>query len=247
MAKTKLIAIRKALFMPDQAGNMVDNSIILKTLDWAYDTALDNNGVFATATDLAEEYLKKYDDKEKALKALIRWQMTKTAVSGAITGFGGIITFPITIPANLASVLFVQLRMIAAIAYIGDHDIKSDQVRTLAYSCLLGDSAKEALKYTGIVVGKKITKNAISKISGKTLTKINKKVGFRLLTKFGEKGVVNLGKGVPIIGAVIGAFADAAYTKAIATVSVNMFISDSSDSGNEKKWFEEKYDDPFSF
>ena len=38
----------------------------------------------------------------------------KCAASGFLTGFGGFLTLPINVPANLSSVLYVQLRMIAA-------------------------------------------------------------------------------------------------------------------------------------
>ena len=50
--------------------------------------------------------------------------------------------------------------------------------------------------------------SAIKKIPGKTLTKINQKVGFRFITKFGEKGIINLGKLVPGVGALIGGSMD---------------------------------------
>lgn len=49
-----------------------------------------------------------------------------------------------------------------------------------------------------------MTVNMIKKIPGSTITKINQKVGFRLLTKFGNTDVVNLGKMVPLVGGVIG-------------------------------------------
>ena len=41
----------------------------------------------------------------------------------------------------------------------------------------------------------------VKKIPGKTITAINQKVGFRFVTKFGETGIVNLGKVVPVLGA----------------------------------------------
>lgn len=112
-------------------------------------------------------------------------QIIKCATSGFITGFGGLITLPITIPANVSSVLYVQMRMIACIAYMAGYDIKSDQVQTLVYACLAGISVTEILKQTGVKIRMKMANNAISKIPGKTLTKINQKVGFRFVTKFG--------------------------------------------------------------
>jgi hypothetical protein len=43
------------------------------------------------------------------------------------------------------------------------------------------------------------------------ITKINQKVGFRLLTKFGSKGVINLGKMVPLTGGIIGGTESVVY------------------------------------
>ena len=53
---------------------------------------------------------------------------------------------------------------------------------------------------------------------------INQKVGFRLLTKFGETGAINLGKAVPVVGGVIGGSFDFATTKIIANNAYKMFI-----------------------
>ncbi len=46
------------------------------------------------------------------------------------------------------------------------------------------------------------------KIPGRALIALNKRVGFRLMTKFGEKGVVNLARLVPLAGGVVGATFD---------------------------------------
>jgi hypothetical protein len=133
-------------------------------------------------------------------------------------------TLPVAIPANITSVLYVQLRMIAAIAVMGKHDLKKDEVRTLVYLCLCGSAATDVVKDVGIHIGTKLTVNAINKISGETITKINQKVGFRLVTKFGQTGAVNLGKAVPLIGGVIGGFIDGTSTKVIGKVAVKTFL-----------------------
>jgi uncharacterized protein (DUF697 family) len=52
-----------------------------------------------------------------------------------------------------------------------------------------------------------------------------KLVGFRLLTKFGERGVINIGKGIPIVGGIIGATIDVVSTNIIGNVARNIFIS----------------------
>lgn len=198
---------------------------IMGLLDWSYEKAINGVTGLDSASELAESYLKNDEPKVDQVNSLIRWQNTKAATSGFITGLGGIITLPVAIPANIASVIFVQIRMIAAIAHIGGFDLKDDQVKTMVYACLTGNTAKELLKEVGIEIGKKVATNAIKGISGKTLTAINQKVGFRLLTKFGEKGVINLGKTVPFIGGIIGGTFDSITTNTVGNAARDTFIT----------------------
>ena len=131
---------------------------------------------------------------------------------------------PVAIPANLGSVLYVQMRMIAAVARIGGYDIYSDQVQTMIYMCLAGTSATDFAKDAGIKVGEKALEAAIMRIPAETLAAVNQKIGFSLFTKFGEQGVINLGKTVPVIGGVIGGAFDVGTTSAVAVAAINMFI-----------------------
>lgn len=133
-------------------------------------------------------------------------------------------TLPVAIPANLSSVFYVQLRMVAAIAYMGGYDVRSDQVQTLCYLSFVGDAAADTLKQTDTKIGEKMLTNAVGKVSGATLTKINQRVGFRLITKFGEKGVINLGKAIPLVGGVVGGALDAVTTKVIANNAIRLFL-----------------------
>src|SRR3989339_944934 len=121
--------------MSESVGN------IQKVLDFAYDKAV--NGVVGldSAQELAESYMKKESSLEDNVNSLIRWQNTKAGTSGFITGLPGIMAMPVTLPANITSVLYVQIRMIAAIAYMGGHDLRDDRVKTFVYLCLAGNSA----------------------------------------------------------------------------------------------------------
>ena len=56
------------------------------------------------------------------------------------------------------------------------------------------------------------------------MTKINQKVGFRFLTKFGEKGLINIGKMIPVVGALISGGFDLAETKIIADRAYKEFM-----------------------
>lgn len=204
----------------------ITENAIMKTLDWGYTKAVDGIPGFDSASDMAQNYMTKHGTPRQSAKSLVNWQITKAGTSGFLTGLGGIITLPVAIPANLASVMYVQMRMIAAIAVMGGYDLKDDQVKALVYACMAGNGAKDILKDVGVVVGKKMATQGIKNISGKTITAINQKVGFRLLTKFGEKGVINLGKMVPVLGGIIGGGFDIVSTKAIAKIAIKTFIGD---------------------
>lgn len=173
---------------------------------------------------LADDYLAKHPDTGAAAKSFINYQIAKCTTSGFITGLGGLITLPVAIPANISSVLYVQMRMIACLAHMGGYDITSDQVQTLVYACLAGISLDQVVKHVGIKIGVKYATSMVKKIPGKVLTKINQKVGFRLLTKFGTKGVINIGKAIPVVGGVISGGFDFAETKIIADRAYKMFI-----------------------
>lgn len=113
--------------------------------------------------------------------------------------------------------------MIAAIAHLGGYDVKNDKVKTLVFACMAANSAKDIAKDVGIGIGNKLAMNAVKNISGKTIQEINKRVGFKLLTKFGEKGVINLGKAIPLLGGIIGGSFDAYATNAVGNIARDTF------------------------
>lgn len=203
---------------------------IMKLLDVVYGNVLNGLGDASPAIDkFTQDYLSKEPNPEKAAKNMINNQILKCTTSGFITGFGGLITLPITLPANITSVIYVQMRMIVSTAIMAGYDPKTDEVQTLVYACLAGVSVNEILKQAGIKFGTKLATSMIKKIPGKTLTKINQKVGFRFITKFGSKGIINLGKAVPVVGAVIGGGMDFVETKIIGARAYKWFFEGNMD------------------
>ena len=106
----------------------VTHNVMMKTLDWCYDKAINPPMGLSSANDLAEEYLNRDGTLEEKVNSFIRWQLSKAALSGAASGLGGIITAAVAIPANIGSVLYIQIRMIAAIAIMGGYDPHDDKV-----------------------------------------------------------------------------------------------------------------------
>ncbi|MDN3451650.1 hypothetical protein QMA09_15735 [Planococcus sp. APC 3906] len=95
------------------------------------------------------------------------------------------------------------------------HDLKDDEVKTFVFVCLTGQSASGIMKKAGIQAGNSFANQTVTRIPGEVIKVINKTVGFKLVTKFGQKGVVNLGKAIPIAGGVIGGTVDSIGTNII--------------------------------
>jgi hypothetical protein len=127
-------------------------STIEKTFEWLYQRAINGILGFDSAPEMAQNYLARGGYLKDNVNALIKWQIVKAGTSGFLTGLGGLLTLPVAVPANLVSVMYVHVRMIAAIAYMGGYDLNDDKVKTLIYTCLVGNSAKDIFKDSGIVL-----------------------------------------------------------------------------------------------
>ena len=209
----------------EKISTTITEEEMLDVLNKLYVTSINGiDKVSLPVDDLVEDYMSKNKDVESACKSLIKNSIIKCTTSGFLSGLGGLGTMILTLPANLTSVMYVQLRMCCAVAKMAGYDIHSDQVQTMIYACLTGSAVSDILKNAGIQFGTKLGTAMIKKIPGKTLTAINQKVGFRFVTKFGSKGVVNLGKMVPVVGGIIGGGFDAASTNIIGKNAYNIFV-----------------------
>jgi hypothetical protein len=198
---------------------------LLQWLGWLYEGALNGLPGVDGVEDLAQSYSDRGVSSDDEIDHLINWQVAKAGAAGFVTGVGGMLTLPVAIPVNLAGVLYIQIRMIGAVAHLRGYDVRSDQVRTLVVACLAGSAALDILKGVGINIGTRMTRQMVLRISGEVLKRVNQAVGFRLVTKAGSKGAVNLLKGVPFVGGVVGGTFDAAATKVIGRTAKQVFAS----------------------
>lgn len=202
----------------------ISMDVLSNILDKIYNATLQGMPETKTCYDLADEYLSKYSSAEDAIDNFVKWQVRKCTTSGFVTSLGGIFTLPVAIPANLTTVWYIQLRMIATIAIISGFNPSDDEVQTLAYLCLTGASLAKVCKEAGIQAGKQFAIGAIEKIPVEIIHKINRLAMQRLVTKFGTTGVINLGKMVPLVGGVIGGSFDFVGTKTVAHKAKDVFF-----------------------
>lgn len=166
---------------------------------------VDGVGPLKGAEQIADEHLAQHLDAEKAIDKLIANHTRLVTATGFASGIGGAITLPVSIPTDLAVFYTLAARCAAGVAHLRGYDVRSDEVRSVVLLTLLGSAGAAAAAEAGVQIGNKTAVAALRRLPGRVLIAINKKVGFRLITKFGEKGVINLAKFVPLAGAGVGA------------------------------------------
>lgn len=213
--------------MTDQKkGTELTPSKVQQLMDWTYEKVI--NGLPGTRNiyQIVDDYSTK--DKESAIRSLVNVQSLKTSLAGFVTGLGGMITLPVAVPADIASSMYVNMRMVGAIALLRGYDLKTDQVRTMIFATITGETLKDAIKSIGIKTGEKMAKEAIEKhLTRDVINKINEAICKRFLTKSGEKGIINATKSVPIVGGFISGAFDFAGTRAIAKLAKAQFTDKS--------------------
>ena len=205
--------------------NATTPSQLVTLLQKGYEAVVDGNiPGMESAEELAASYLKDYTDRKDAANALVRWQNVKCAIDGFITGVPGLPALPVTLPANIMSTYIILLRMIAAIAAIGGYDLKDDRVQSLVLLSLAGESVDKVLRPMGISATQTLAKAGVNAIPRNLIGRINKMVGTKLLTKFSEKGIIQLGKLVPLAGGILGGMVDGITSNIIGNVAIKTFL-----------------------
>ena len=207
---------------------MADENALLalgdKLVGQVVELGIRGGGPLAPAVDVAEQHLDAAGgDREEAVRRLVAAHVRLAAASGFVTGLGGIATLPVSVPASMAGLYIVATRMTAGIAHLRGYDVDTDEVRSAILVALLGSAGAGALRETGVEIGQRSTTAALELLPARALTEVNKRVGYRLVAKAGEKGVVNLTKLVPLVGGPIGAAVDGVSCKTIAGYAMRTF------------------------
>ncbi len=196
---------------PTSAGMTVVNKVV--------SMGIDGLGPLSDARSVAQEYLTQHGDVEKAIERLIA---THVRLVGA-TGVGGAFTMPVAIPADITLLYAYAARCSAAVAHLRGYDTTSEEVRSAVLLSLLGSAGAAVLADIGIQVANKSAMAALKQLPGRVLIEINKKVGYRLFTKFGTKGAVNLVKWIPLAGGGVGAAMNIATMRSVGRYAKSTF------------------------
>ncbi len=210
------------------------DKIIVKILEWTYKKALnpDIKGV-SSAYDLSTWYLKTKGNLTQQCDNLIFSQKVRSGSTGFMLGLGGIITLPATIPADFTSILFIQIRLIIAIAIMTKYDENDHRVKVLVYSCLSNTVKTEVINEikSGIVsnVVQQGTSNIIETVaithgSREALKTAQAAAISQITSNMGAKGLSHFTKIIPFLGGIVGATFNSFYIHKIGKRAKLVFL-----------------------
>jgi hypothetical protein len=197
-------------------------STLFSWLDSLYLQAIKGGLGTDSAKELAHHYLSIFPDTQQAAENLILWESSKAATSGFITGLGGVVTLPVTLPVSLTGLLFIQFRMIAAIAILGDHSPDDIRTRHLIYVCLGGSVAKELLQNAGLHLFRQLSSAALETVSEKAIMTLMT----RITTGVAAGSAARL---LPLVGGIMSGGMDWVLVRSAGALAREVFLNHDSD------------------
>lgn len=165
---------------------------------------------------------------------LVAWQSAANFGSGFVAGLGGLVTLPLTIPAQLAATTFTSLRLAFAIAILAGKSPLHPSIAARAITSALGgvveesdgemvnacgvEAADRSAAVAGVGSGvQEATQYAALRGSGTALQgaawKLTRIAATRLAQRGAQRGAsMAVTRAVPIIGGVIGGTVDSVMT-----------------------------------
>jgi hypothetical protein len=191
----------------------------LQMLNWVYDSALNGIPSFEGSRVYAANTRGTPTDR---ISNVIGWSTATAGAVGAVTSIGGLITLPISLPANLVGTFFVQIRMVQSIAIIAGKDPLDDRVRTMAFLACLGMSVTDVLKGIGISVAHALADQFVKDVVAQALAKA---VVRGVIARTAKKSILSsVYRAVPVLSAGIGGTIDAVATYTIGSSARGLFL-----------------------
>lgn len=206
------------------------NAFVGKLLDFG----IDGIGPVDSMSQVVARARKKHGgDTERAIEEIVSDHVKMAGAGGFVTGFGGIVTMPVMLPANVLGFYTIATRMVASVAELRGYDVSTKGARSAVLLSLVGADADDIIRRVGLssAVGMtgsgRLASLAMTRMPKAAGMMINKAVGFRLLTTVGGRALGKLIRFVPIAGGVVGAGLDGVLMKRLADHARREFVQTS--------------------
>jgi hypothetical protein len=178
------------------------------------DKAIDGFSGYPSAREIARRHLTRTRDVDLAIRDVIDQHVRLAGAQGFVANIGGVTTMAVTIPANLAGIGLLQVRMVATIQHLRGYDVNDPRVRTAALMTILGEDEVRAAIKRGEFPGHP---HDVAVASGDTDPALVERVGSHvtqaLVTRVGGKhATLAVTKRIPVLGGAISAGVDAFST-----------------------------------
>jgi hypothetical protein len=175
-------------------------------------------GPWHSARRVAEDHLTDAGgDVETAVRRLTSTHVRLAASSGLLSSLGGAATMVVTAPAGVTGLYLVCTRLAASIATARGHDPADPVVRTAVLLCVLGPDGSELAARTGIDLQEISLLPGLRRLPSEVRAQLDRRIGYRLVSRAGRRGVLNLTKLIPLVAGPIGAGADGITARSVAT------------------------------
>ncbi|NED98829.1 EcsC family protein [Phytoactinopolyspora halotolerans] len=214
-----------AMWAGNHAARRAAPAVATRGAQHFVDRAIDGFPGFPGAREVARKHLERRRDVDRAVRDVIEQHVRLAGVQGFVANLGGVVTLPVAIPANIAGIAVLHLRMAAAIAYLRGYDLADSRVRTAALMTLLGRDGAGAFRQDGAVStlphDVAVARNPIEHV---TIERVAARVGQELTARVGGKhATLMIAKRVPVIGGAVSAGVDAVSTWSVGRYADSQF------------------------
>jgi hypothetical protein len=202
---------------PEVAGGLL-RSIV--------DFAIDGSPAFPGAKAAAARSLQSKSDRESAIDTLVVQHIGMASAQGFLTSVGGLITLPVGLPANIAGLAVLSVRMIAGIAHLRGYDVDDRRVRAALTLAMLGDDEVRRLVADGKLPTSPLAIATAPMFDPSLERVISERVMGSLAGRLGGKHLaVVVVRRIPLVGGGVGAAVDGWLTFGLAAYAKREFIA----------------------
>lgn len=201
---------------PEVAGGLL-RSII--------EFAIDGNSALPGAKAAAARSLQAKGDREAAIDAIVIQHIGLASAQGFLTSVGGLITLPVGLPANIAGLAVLGVRMIGSIAHLRGYDVDDRRVRAALTLAMLGEDEVRKLVADGKIPTTPLAIATAPMFDPALERSISERVMGTLAGRLSGKHLaVVVVRRIPLVGGGVGAAVDGWLTFGLAAYAKREFI-----------------------
>lgn len=202
-------------------GSQAAGGALRKILEYA----IDGIGPLPSAKSAAAKHLGRAGDIDDAIESIIASHIRLAGAQGFVTNLGGFAMTAVALPANIAAVAIVQVRLVACIAHLRGYDINDGRVRTAMVMCLLGNEGLEQLAAThnmpssplSVATAPVFDLELDKRVAERVISELTARVG-------GKRAALLVTRRVPVVGGGVGAVVDGYTTRQIGVFTKTQLV-----------------------